>query len=604
MGGIIPKTLVEDIRARCDVVDVIGSYLQLKRAGNTFRALCPFHKEKTPSFHVNPERQIFHCFGCGEGGDVFKFVMKYENVDFGAAARILAQRAGVRLEFEESGRDRAPGGIEKDALLRVHEDVAQFYHRCLLDETYGMAARKYLESRELSLDNAQDFLIGYAPDRWDSLLLWAEKKKVSVKLLEAAGLVVAKDAGGYYDRFRNRLMFSIRDELGRVVAFSGRVMNPDEKTAKYVNSPETLLFKKGRILFALDRARRAIADERRAILCEGQIDCIRCHLAGFTNVVASQGTALTEDHARLLKRYADEVLIVLDADNAGQNAALRAAETLLAAGLSIRIAALPAGDDPDSLIRKQGRAAFESVLAGAVSALDFQAGLLRARGELDSDAGKNRSARAMLELIARAPTAVQRDLLLHQAAELLQVSEAALRQDAQRVPQRAPARAAAEAPQPPAQPVAHPPDEVTLLELVVQHPDIAAEVEKYLPPELLTDPDCRALYPHLREAPEAFSAAAMDMSAECQRLAAQIRMTPTRVMGGEFTPLQAARDLVLAIARAALERQRAAKKVQRETATGASYDRLTQEISQLTLDLKNLKQGWDKAAMILASFAG
>ncbi len=599
MSGIIPKNLIEDIRARCDVVEVLGSYLQLKRAGNTFRALCPFHKEKTPSFHVNPQRQIFHCFGCGEGGDVFKFVMKYENVDFGAAARILAQRAGVRLEFEESGRERSPGGIEKDALLRVHEDVAQLYHRCLLDEKHGAAARKYLAGRELSLENAQDFLIGYAPDRWDTLLLWAEKKQVSVKLLEAAGLVVAKEAGGYYDRFRNRLMFSIRDELGRVIAFSGRVMNPDEKTAKYVNSPETLLFKKGRLLFALDRARRAIADERRAILCEGQIDCIRCHLAGFTNVVASQGTALTEDHARLLKRYADEVLIVLDADTAGQNAALRAAEVLLAAGLSIRIAALPAGDDPDSLIRKQGREAFERVLAGAVGALDFQAGLMRARGELDSEAGKNRSARAMLELIARAPTAVQRDLLLHQAAELLQVSEEALRQDAQRVNRPPPVRAP-EAP-PPAKPVAHPPGEVSLLELIVQHPDVAAEIEKYLPPELLTDADCRAIYRQLRAAPEAFSAAVTAMSAECQRLAAQVQMTPTRVMGGEFTPLQAARDLVLAIARAALERQRVAKKQQRETATGAVFDQLTQEISQLTLDLTNLRQGWAKAEMILAS---
>ena len=602
MGGIISKNLLEDIRARCDVVDVIGSYLQLKRAGNTFRALCPFHKEKTPSFHVNPQRQIFHCFGCGAGGDVFAFVMKYENVDFGAAARILAQRAGVRLEFEESGREHS-NAVEKDALLRVHEDVAQFYHRCLLDGQHGAAARKYLAGRELSLENAQEFLIGFAPDRWDSLLLWAEKKKVPLKLLEAAGLVLAKEAGGHYDRFRNRLMFSIRDELGRVVAFSGRVMNPDEKTAKYVNSPETLLFKKGRILFALDRARRAIADERRAILCEGQIDCIRCHLAGFTNVVASQGTALTEDHARLLKRYADEVLIVLDADTAGQNAALRAAEVLLAAGLSIRIAALPKGDDPDSLIRKQGRESFERVLAGATGALEFQANLLRSRGELDSEAGKNRAAKAMLEMIARAPTAVQRDLLLHQAAELLGVSEEALRQDSRRVT-RAPARAVAEAE--PEKPVAHPQDEVTILELLVQHPEVAPEIRQYLPPELLIDADCRAIYEQLRAAPEGFNAAVTEMSAERQRLAAQIQMTPTRIMGNEFTPEQAARDLILAIVRAALERQRAEKKKQRETvaADSASYEQLTQEISQLTLDLKNLQQGWAKAQMILSLLAG
>ena len=334
-------------------------------------------------------------------------------------------------------------------------------------------------------------------------------------------------------------------------------------------------------------------------MCEGQIDCIRCHLAGFTNVVASQGTALTEDHARLLKRYADEVLIVLDADTAGQNAALRAAEVLLAAGLSIRIAALPKGEDPDSLIRKQGRESFERVLAGATGALEFQANLLRSRGELDSEAGKNRAAKAMLELIARAPTAVQRDLLLHQAAELLGVSEAALREDSRRVT-RAPARAVAEAE--PEKPVAHPADEVTILELLVQHPEVAPEIRQYLPPELLTDADCRAIYEQLRAAPEGFNAAVTEMSAERQRLAAQIQMTPTRIMGHEFTPQQAARDVILAIVRAALERQRAEKKKQRETATAdsAAYDQLTHEISQLTLDLKNLQQGWAKAQMILA----
>jgi DNA primase len=599
MGGIIPKNLLEDIRSRCDVVDVIGSYLQLKRAGNTFRALCPFHKEKTPSFHVNPQRQIFHCFGCGKGGDVFKFVMEYENVDFGAAARILAQRAGVHLEFAESGRERHPDGIEKDALLRVHEDVAQLYQRCLLDEKHGAAARKYLAGRELTLENAQDFLIGYAPDRWDTLLLWAEKKNVPLKLLEAAGLILAKDGGGYYDRFRNRLMFSIRDELGRVVAFSGRVMNPDEKTAKYVNSPETILFKKGRILFALDRARRAIADEHRAILCEGQIDCIRCHLAGFANVVASQGTALTEDHARLLKRYADEVLIVLDADTAGQNAALRAAEVLLGAGLSIRIAALPKGEDPDTLIRKQGRAGFERVLAGAVGALEFQAGLLRTRGELASEAGRNRSARAMLELIARAPTAVQRDLLLHQAAELLQVSEEALRQDARRVT-RAPVRDTAE---PPAQPVVHPLKEVSLLELFMQYPGLVREVSGHLPADLLTDADCRALYRLLLAAPADLNAAVADEGAECQRLAAQVQMAPARIGGEEYTPLDVAQRLITDLAARVLEQRRAEKQKQRESAQGAVVQQLTQEIAQLTLDLKNLRRGWEKAELVLLTLA-
>ena len=603
MSGIIPKNLLEDIRTRSDIVDVIGAYLQLKRAGSAFRALCPFHKEKTPSFHVNPQRQIFHCFGCGEGGDVFKFVMKYENVDFAAAARLLAQRAGVRLAFEEAHGSRSEGGVEKDALFGVHEEVAQLYHRFLLDEKHGVAARAYLASRELTLENAREFLIGYAPDRWDTLLLWAEKKKVPIKLLEAAGLVLRSDRperGGYYDRFRDRLMFSIRDELGRVVAFSGRVMNPQDKTAKYVNSPETALFKKGRVLFALDRARRAIADERKAVLCEGQIDCIRCHLAGFTNVVASQGTALTEDHARLLKRYADEVLIVLDADTAGQNAALRAAEVLLAAGLSISIAALPAGEDPDSLIRKQGREAFQRVLAGALSALEFQVGLLQGRGELAGEAGRSRSARAVLELINRAPTAVQRDLLLRQAAEMLHISEDALRQDLRRL-NRAPTRETDRLPPPR---VVHPVEEIRLLELLVHHPDVTEMARHHLAPQYLADADCRVLYGKLLIQDGDLNTALAGESEECQRLAAQIQAAPDRIEGETYTPEQAAQELVLNIARSALERQCAGKKKQRDEAQGAERDQLTREIAQLTLDIKSLQQGWSKAELALLTLAG
>ena len=598
MPGIISKNILEDIRTRSDVVEVIGAYIQLKRTGNTLRALCPFHKEKTPSFHVNPQRQIFHCFGCGEGGDVFKFVMKYENVDFAAAVRLLAQRAGVRLDFDKTKRS-SESGVDKDALFRIHEDVALLYHRFLLDEKHGMAARGYLASRELSLETAKDFLIGYAPDRWDTLLLWAEQKKISVKLLEAAGLVLAKDGGGHYDRFRNRLMFSIRDELGRVIAFSGRVMDPQDKTAKYVNSPETGLFRKGRVLFALDRSRRAIADVHRAILCEGQIDCIRCHLAGFTNVVASQGTALTDEHARLLKRYADEVLIVLDADTAGQNAALRAAEVLLAAGLSISIVALPPGEDPDTLIRKQGGAGFQRVLDGAVSALDFLARLLQARGELASEAGRTRSAHTMLELITRTPTAVQRDLLLRRAAELLHVSEAALRQDARRI-NNSTSRAGESSP---TVPTKHPVEEVQLLELLAQHPDLTAWVGRHLAPNHLSDADCRTLYTRLQAQPENLSAALADENAECQRLAAQIQMAPTRLAGLEFAPEQAARDIVLRICRHALERQCVAKKQQREAAQDVARDRLTQEIVQLTLDISSLRQGWEKAELVLLALA-
>ncbi|HEY8240720.1 MAG TPA: DNA primase, partial [Kiritimatiellia bacterium] len=310
---IIGKQTIEEIRSACDIVDIVGSYIQLKKGGpGSLKALCPFHKEKTPSFTVNPSRQIFHCFGCGEGGDVFKFVQKYENVDFPTAARMLAERAGIQVEFDaaDDGEIKA-----KDILYRIHEELAQFYHRVLIESAPGEPARKYLAERDIGPDVIEQFLIGFAPNRYNTLATWAEKKGYQPAQLELAGVLTRREESDEpYDRFRNRVMVPIRDDQGRVIAFSGRIMEADAKAAKYVNSPETPLFRKGRVLYALDKAKRPILESRTAILCEGQIDVIRCHAGGITTAVAAQGTALTEDHARLLKRYADAVVLVMDAD--------------------------------------------------------------------------------------------------------------------------------------------------------------------------------------------------------------------------------------------------------------------------------------------------
>ncbi|MCX6996353.1 MAG: DNA primase [Kiritimatiellaeota bacterium] len=600
MANIIPKNLLEEIRARNDIADVVGGYLQLKHVGSALKALCPFHKEKTPSFHVNPQRQIFHCFGCGEGGDVFKFVMKYENVDFAAAARLLAERCGLRLEYAEGGE--RGDGTDKPRLYKLHEEVALLYHSFLTEGPQGAPARDYLAQRELDLETAREFLIGYAPERWDTLLLWAAKKKIAPQLLEAAGLVLksdrAENRSPYYDRFRHRLMFAIRDELGRVVAFSGRVMGAAEQTAKYVNSPETALFRKGRVLYALDKARRSILDARVAILCEGQIDCIRCQRAGFSNVVASQGTALTEEHARLLRRYADSITLVLDADAAGEDAALRAAEVLQAEGLSIRIASLPPGHDPDSLIRQEGPAAFQRVLDQAQSALEFQIGVLRQRDDLASEAGLARATRAVLGTIARTPGAVQREQLLRRAAALLRISEQALRQDLVRQ-SRPPARAApaATAPQP-----RHAVEEVALLEALVQHPELRDLIRQYLAPHHLSDPVCQTLLGLLLEpeaAPGALNVALHGASEECQRLAAQVQMAPQRLRDVEAPPLQAAQDLILVIRRKGLERRRVAAHQELERATGHLRERLRAECNQLTVDIKRLERKWDDDAKLI-----
>ncbi len=599
MSKVIPKNVLEDIRAANDIVEVIGSYLQVKRAGSTHKALCPFHKEKTPSFNVNPQRQIYHCFGCGAGGDVFKFIMEYESVDFSTAARMLAERAGIRLEWADTDES---GGPAKDSLLKIHEEVALVFHRALLETAGAEKARQYLKERELDEKTVKDFLIGYAPEGRDSLIRWCRKKKYSIDLFIAAGLVMQSEQGDVYDRFRNRLMFPIRDELGRVIGFSGRILEKSDKLAKYVNSPETAIFKKGRVLYALDKAKRNILDAKTAILCEGQIDVIRCHMAGVNTAVAAQGTALTDDHARLLKRYADSVVIVLDSDKAGQDASLRSAEVLLGAGLSVSIAALPKGDDPDSLIRKKGAQAFLDVVKSATSVLAFQINVLRSREDLSGEAAMMRAARAVLETIGRAPTAVQRDQLIQQAAQELGVTAAALREDLNQLLKKR-ARSPESKPAAPAKPVHHPMEEVALAELLCSHGSVADLVRAHLPPDLLTDPTCRKIIEHLLEHPDGeggnLSGELAGEDAECQRLAAQVQMSPQKILGKESTPEAAAKDMILVIWKKAMERKRAEIRQKLETATGVERDRLDIQGKQLTLDIKTLQQGWEKALPIL-----
>ena len=599
MSKVIPKNVLEEIRSANDIVEVIGSYLQLKRAGSTQKALCPFHKEKTPSFNVNAQRQIYHCFGCGAGGDVFKFVMEYESVDFSTAARMLAERAGIRLEWADTDES---GGPAKDSLLKIHEEVALVFHRALLETAGGEKARQYLKDRELDEKTVKDFLIGYAPEGRDVLLRWCRKKKYSVDLFIAAGLIMQSEQGDVYDRFRNRLMFPIRDELGRVIGFSGRILEKNDKLAKYVNSPETAIFKKGRVLYALDKAKRNILDAKTAILCEGQIDVIRCHTAGINTAVAAQGTALTDDHARLLKRYADSVVIVLDSDKAGQDASLRSAEVLLGAGLSVSIAALPKGDDPDSLIRKNGGQAFLNIVKNATSVLAFQINVLRSREDLSGEAAMMRAARAVLETIGRAPTAIQRDQLIQQAAQELGVTASALREDLNQLLKK---RARPNEPKPavPARPVQHPMEEVALAELLCSHGNVADLVREHLPLGILTDPTCRKIIEHLLARPDGeagnLSGELANEDAECQRLAAQIQMSPPQIVGKDSSPAAAAKDLILVIWKRALERRRAELRRQLETATGVEKERLDIQGKQLTLDIKTLQQGWEKALPIL-----
>ncbi len=429
MAGFLTPATREQVRAASDIVDVIGSYLPLKRAGANFTALCPFHKEKSPSFNVNPHKQIFHCFGCHKGGDVFTFVKEYENIGFMDAVRRLAERAKIPLEFENT-----PGAQEsrhlKDRLLEIHEQLTQRWQNCLANEAAGQLARDYLAKRGVSADAIKLFRIGAAPELWDDTVNWAKSKNFPLETVEQAGLIIKKEeTGRHYDRFRGRLMFPICDEQGRVVGFSGRVLSGDEKTAKYVNSPETPIFTKSKIFFGLDKSKRAILDAGYAIICEGQLDLIACFMGGVQNIVAPQGTAFTDQHARIIKRYANEVVLCFDSDNAGQNAIVRSLDHLLAAELAVRVAVVPAPHDPDSFIKDHGGETFRQLVESAEGFFDYLLKRLLATNDTTSDKGRLTVLRGMAEALHKTGNSVLLDTHAQKTALRLGVAVDAVRKE-------------------------------------------------------------------------------------------------------------------------------------------------------------------------------
>ena len=374
--GAIPTQTIEQIAAANDIVEVIGSYFPLRRAGSNFKALCPFHQEKTPSFHVNPQRQTFHCFGCGVGGTVFRFVMDYEHVDFPAAVHKLGARVGITVvEERRSGGDDERQQETRRTLLQLHAEAAEWFRDNLLKKDVAASARDYLKQRGIDRSVAKNWQLGYAPAEWDSFLKWALQRGYQRREILQSGLVKLRDEsntqGDVYDRFRDRLMFPICNDVGEVIAFSGRILQKDAEAAKYINSPETPLFRKGNVLYGLHKTKRALIDANSAIVCEGQLDLIALFEAGITNVVAPQGTAFTEQQARVLSRFVREVVLCFDADAAGKKAAERSLDALLQNDLIVRVAEIPAGEDPDSLIRKHGREEFEARIAAARDFFDY-----------------------------------------------------------------------------------------------------------------------------------------------------------------------------------------------------------------------------------------
>ncbi len=498
MAGFLTPATREQIRAASDIVDIVGSYLPLKRAGANFTALCPFHQEKSPSFNVNPQKQIFHCFGCHKGGDVFTFVKEYEKIGFMDAVRRLAERAKIPLEFENT-----PGAQEsrhlKEQLLEIHDQLAQRWQNCLASEAAGQLARQYLEQRGVSDEAIKLFRIGAAPEVWDDTVNWARSKKFDLATVEKAGLIIRKEeTGNYYDRFRGRLMFPIANEQGRVIGFSGRILSGDEKTAKYVNSPETPIFTKSRIFFGLDKSKRAILEANCAIICEGQLDLIACFMNGVQNIVAPQGTAFTEQHARILKRYANEVVLCFDSDNAGQNAAVRALDHLLAADLAVRVAIVPAPHDPDSFIKANGGVAFSEVIRQAEGFFDYYLNRLCATHEIASDKGRLAILQAMATAVHKTENRVLIDAYAQKTALRLGVAAEAVRAEFKK--SHAPpiaARTSEEEPlentEPAVEFIRPSPIELHLLKLLLLHDELAETTSQHLEADWIQHPQVRQI---------------------------------------------------------------------------------------------------------------
>jgi len=369
MDKISYESVKEEIKRSADIVDLVGNFVQLRKAGKNYVGLCPFHSEKEPSFTVNRERQMFHCFGCKKGGDVFAFWMAYHQCSFGEALKDLAERYQIPLPHRElSPEDRRRQELT-EAIYRANQKALEFFHKMLIEAKGAMVARQYLESRGVRPETIEKFKLGYAPNQWNSLASYLMKEKIGQGVAQAAGLIILKKKGRCYDRFRNRIIFPIFDIKGRPVGFGGRVL--DEAHPKYLNTPETPVFQKGSVLYGLQASYTNMRSTRKALVVEGYMDFLALWEHGFTNSAATLGTALTNAQVRRLKGYADEVIIVFDSDEAGKKAALRGLPISLNEGVQARAMLLPDGHDPDSFLRSEGTKRFEALVNEAPPLLDF-----------------------------------------------------------------------------------------------------------------------------------------------------------------------------------------------------------------------------------------
>lgn len=423
------------IKDKIDIVDLVGEYVQLKPAGVNHKGICPFHREKSPSFMVNRDRQSWHCFGCSKGGDAFSFIQEIEGMEFVEALKLLAQRAGVPLTFSRN----EVAASQKNRIKDINTEAARFFHRFLLDMPGAGNARAYVKQRGLTDNTIEEWQVGFIPDQWELLTQYLLKKGHSIDDLVASGLTIKKDGGGFYDRFRGRVMFPIWDAHDTVVGFTGRVLVETERSGgKYVNTPQTIVYDKSRVVFGLNKAKQDIKQKDGMVMVEGQMDVVACHQAGMKNVVATSGTALTDEQVKLLKRYSNNLAIAFDADAAGVNAAKRGIDIALREGMNIKVVRIPegAGKDADECLKKNPIVWFDAV-GNAEDIMDWYfAKAFRGRNAADPK-HKQKMADELLQEIGRIPYAVEQDHWLRELSARIGADVAVLREDMKRLMQRA-----------------------------------------------------------------------------------------------------------------------------------------------------------------------
>lgn len=418
---MIPDEKVREVRERASILEVISDYVGLKKSGVNYLGLCPFHTEKTPSFNVNPSKGIYHCFGCGVGGDVVSFIMRIESMAFPEAVRFLARRVGVEIPDRPLTTAEKQRADERENLYVLHEIAVRYYEKVLLEEKAGEAGRNYLQSRGVDGESARVYRLGFAPDSWDGLARYLERKSIPLEDAEKIGLLRKRERGGYYDGFRNRLLFPITDMHGRPIGFGGRVL--DDSMPKYLNSPESPIYRKSDVLFGLGTAKHAIREKGEAFIVEGYFDHLALFRAGFRNVVATCGTALTGSHLKLLKRFAGKALLLFDSDKAGKKATLRAMDLFLEEGFPASVVRMPPDEDPDTFLERYGVESFVKAVDEARPVFEFFFRDLCRMHEVGSVEGKVEILSELTPRLAKIADQVERDLYVREIARVLAIEE-------------------------------------------------------------------------------------------------------------------------------------------------------------------------------------